>query len=185
MTEKKPGRKFKGVWICAKLWELRAQAVPKRSIVVAYPCDLEDGEQVPDRELVDALAEEFGLSPFQTSELSGYAAAYVLEKAQIVRSSPQTNLVGSFLTALRKDWKSKKASPKSTPKKKPVPLPSEPTPEQKTTDKAMRDKCMAQLRASIKEIALQCRIGIARPPRWEPLNHPGQERERQQREIER
>ena len=42
--------------------------------------------------------------------LSNQGKGYVLEKANVVRSEPRENLAGSFVKALEKDWKPKKAS---------------------------------------------------------------------------
>ena len=71
------------------------------------------GDEDPE-EIADKLTEEFGLSMPQTrmvwEYLSNQGKGYVLEKANVVRSEPRENLAGSFVKALEKDWKPKKAS---------------------------------------------------------------------------
>jgi hypothetical protein len=55
------------------------------------------------------LAREFGLSGPQETALQGYVAReglqYLLEKAEIVRSSPRANAGQTFMAALKGDWK--------------------------------------------------------------------------------
>src|SRR5215469_8019424 len=61
------------------------------------------------KELLRALAEEFGLTKSQEMGLSGYVIRegieYVLEKASIVRAEPRENAARTFLAAVRGDWK--------------------------------------------------------------------------------
>jgi plasmid replication initiation protein len=61
------------------------------------------------KELLAALADEFGLTKTQEIGLSGYVIRegieYVLEKASIVRAEPRENAARTFLAAVRGDWK--------------------------------------------------------------------------------
>jgi plasmid replication initiation protein len=61
------------------------------------------------KELLSALADEFGLTKTQEIGLSGYVIRegieYVLEKASIVRAEPRENAARTFLAAVRGDWK--------------------------------------------------------------------------------
>ena len=61
------------------------------------------------KELLGALADEFGLTKSQEIGLSGYVIRegieYVLEKASIVRAEPRENAARTFLAAVRGDWK--------------------------------------------------------------------------------
>jgi len=85
-------------------------ASPSPVVVVS---SLASGDENPE-EIADKLTEEFGLSMPQTrmvwEYLSNQGKGYVLEKANVVRSEPRENLAGSFVKALEKDWKPKKAS---------------------------------------------------------------------------
>jgi hypothetical protein len=66
------------------------------------------------------LAREFGLSRPQESALQGYVSRegieYLLDKAEIVRSSPRANAGQAFMAAIKGDWQ----KPKTIEKKKPV-----------------------------------------------------------------
>jgi hypothetical protein len=94
-------------------------SVERSAAVVASPSpvvvvsSLASGDEDPE-EIADTLTEEFGLSMPQTrmvrEYLSNQGKGYVLEKADVVRSEPRKNLAGSFVKALEKDWKPKKAS---------------------------------------------------------------------------
>ena len=94
-------------------------SVERSAAVVASPSpvvvvsSLASGDEDPE-EIADKLTEEFGLSMPQTrmvwEYLSNQGKGYVLEKANVVRSEPRENLAGSFVKALEKDWKPKKAS---------------------------------------------------------------------------
>ena len=94
-------------------------SVERSTAVVASPSpvvvvsSLASGDEDPE-EIADKLTEEFGLSMPQTmmvwEYLSNQGKGYVLEKANVVRSEPRENLAGSFVKALEKDWKPKKAS---------------------------------------------------------------------------
>jgi hypothetical protein len=94
-------------------------SVERSAAVVASPSpvvvvsSLASGDEDPE-EIADTLTEEFGLSSPQTrmvrEYLSNQGKGYVLEKADVVRSEPRKNLAGSFVKALEKDWKPKKAS---------------------------------------------------------------------------
>ena len=77
----------------------------------------------PADELKPTLAElamEFGLSRPQENTLQEYVAReglqYLLEKAEIVRSSPRANAGQTFMAALKGDWQ----KPKTIDKKRPV-----------------------------------------------------------------
>jgi plasmid replication initiation protein len=74
---------------------------------------LENSGLVPEvsqeqKELLLALAEEFGLTKTQEIGLNGYVIRegieYVLEKASIVRAEPRENAARTFLAAVRGDW---------------------------------------------------------------------------------
>ena len=62
-----------------------------------------------DREQIDKIAAEFSLSAKQVDALADYVARdgirYLIEKAEIVRSKPRESAAGSFIAALRDDWK--------------------------------------------------------------------------------
>jgi hypothetical protein len=58
--------------------------------------------------------------------LSNQGKGYVLEKADVVRSEPRKNLAGSFVKALEKDWKPKKASGPLKRQKARPPIPDPP-----------------------------------------------------------
>jgi hypothetical protein len=92
--------------------ERSAAVVASLSPVVVVSC-LAFEDEGPE-EIADKLTEEFGLSMPQTrmvwEYLSNQGKGYVLEKANVVRSEPRENLAGSFVKALEKDWKPKKAS---------------------------------------------------------------------------
>ena len=55
------------------------------------------------------ISVEFALNSKQTEALADYISrdgiAYVLEKAEIVRSEPRQNAARAFIAALRDDWK--------------------------------------------------------------------------------
>jgi plasmid replication initiation protein len=77
----------------------------------------------PEDEVKPTLAElvrEFGLSGPQETALQRYVAReglqYLLDKAEIVRSSPRANAGQAFMAALKGDWQ----KPKTIDKKKPV-----------------------------------------------------------------
>jgi hypothetical protein len=91
----------------------RSAAVVASSSPVVVVSSLASGDEDLE-EIADKLTEEFGLSMPQTrmvwEYLSNRGKGYVLEKANVVRSEPRENLAGSFVKALEKDWKPKKAS---------------------------------------------------------------------------
>jgi hypothetical protein len=66
------------------------------------------------------LVREFGLSGSRETALQRYVAReglqYLLDKAEIVRSSPRANAGQAFMAALKGDWQ----KPKTIDKKKPV-----------------------------------------------------------------
>ena len=66
------------------------------------------GASPPDIVLAHELGEEFGLSSRQRQAVAQYCEshgkAYVVGKAEIVRSAPRKNAAGALLTALREDW---------------------------------------------------------------------------------
>ena len=68
------------------------------------------------------LAMEFGLSGPQENTLQGYVVReglqYLLEKAEIVRSSPRANAGQAFMAALKGDWQKPKTIEKKKPAKK-------------------------------------------------------------------
>jgi plasmid replication initiation protein len=68
------------------------------------------------------LAREFGLSGPQEIALQGYVAReglqYLLDKAEIVRSSPRSNAGQAFMAALKGDWQKPKTINKKRPAKK-------------------------------------------------------------------
>ena len=68
------------------------------------------------------LAREFGLSSPQETALQGYVAReglqYLLDKAEIVRSSPRTNAGQAFMAALKGDWQNPITIDKKKPAKK-------------------------------------------------------------------
>src|SRR6266481_6587180 len=68
------------------------------------------------------LAREFGLSGPQETTLQGYVEReglqYLLDKAEIVRSSPRANAGQAFMAALKGDWQKPKTIDKKKPAKK-------------------------------------------------------------------
>jgi Initiator Replication protein len=68
------------------------------------------------------LAREFGLSGPQETALQGYVEReglqYLLDKAEIVRSSPRANAGQAFMAALKGDWQKPKTIDKKKPAKK-------------------------------------------------------------------
>jgi Initiator Replication protein len=82
------------------------------------PVDILAQDEV--RPTLAELAKEFGLSRSQESDLKGYISRegieYLLDKAEIVRSSPQENAGKTFMAAIKGDWQ----KPKRIEKKKPV-----------------------------------------------------------------
>jgi hypothetical protein len=60
-------------------------------------------------ETLAELVREFGLSRMQENALQGYVSReglqYLLDKAEIIRSSPRANAGQAFMAALRDDWK--------------------------------------------------------------------------------
>lgn len=68
------------------------------------------------------LSKEFGLSGIQENALQGYVSRegleYLLEKAEIVRSSPRANAGQAFMAALKGDWQKPKTIDKKRPAKK-------------------------------------------------------------------
>jgi hypothetical protein len=82
------------------------------------PVDIPAQDEV--RPTLAQLAKEFGLSGIQENALQGYVSRegleYLLEKAEIVRSSPRSNAGQAFMAAIKGDWQ----KPKTIEKKKPV-----------------------------------------------------------------
>ena len=82
------------------------------------PVDIPFQDEV--RPTLAELAREFGLSGIQENALHGYVSRegleYLLEKAEIVRSSPRSNAGQAFMAAIKGDWQ----KPKTIEKKKPV-----------------------------------------------------------------
>ena len=68
------------------------------------------------------LAREFGLNGLQETALQGYVEReglqYLLDKAEIVRSSPRANAGQAFMAALKGDWQKPKTIDKKKPAKK-------------------------------------------------------------------
>ena len=79
---------------------------------------------------LDKIVIEFGLSRKQGAALKEYVErdglAYVLEKADIVRSRERDNAAMTFIAALRGDWKKPVPVARPRPKKKTTPPPKKP-----------------------------------------------------------
>jgi hypothetical protein len=87
----------------------------------------------------------------QAAGLSTHAAGHLLENAAVVRSQPRKNMAGSFLAALKDDWKPKKATPKPEKETGPATQPEEPraSQEEATAVAAQLRDFRAQFRASL------------------------------------
>ena len=85
------------------------------------PVNVPPADEVKPSTLAE-LAREFGLSGPQETALQGYVAReglqYLLDKAEIVRSSPRTNAGQAFMAALKGDWQKPKTIDKKKPAKK-------------------------------------------------------------------
>ena len=128
--------------------ERSAAVVASPSPIVVVSCLASEDEA--QEEIAEKLTEEFGLSMPQTrmvwEYLSNQGKGYVLEKANVVRSEPRENLAGSFVKALEKDWKPKKAS--GPPKRQKVqPAIQDPLKELRSEEKQVE---VAQMEARLE-----------------------------------
>jgi hypothetical protein len=122
---------------------------PIHPVVVASSCVA--NEEDSDRDIVDKLTEEFGLSIPQgrmvETHLASKGVGYVIEKAEIVRAKKSVNnLAGAFMKALSDDWQPPKAIQKPAKQKRPLKQPPQeeplPTYEQRTA-------LLAELKAAL------------------------------------
>jgi plasmid replication initiation protein len=101
---------------------LRPIALPERPQMELSldPVNIPTQDEV--RPTLAELSKEFGLSGIQENALQGYVSRegleYLLEKAEIVRSSPRANAGQAFLAALKGDWQKPKTIEKKKPAKK-------------------------------------------------------------------
>ena len=84
------------------------------------PVDIPFQDEV--RPTLAELAREFGLSGIQENALHGYVSRegleYLLEKAEIIRSSPRSNAGQAFMAAIKGDWQKPKTIEKKKPERK-------------------------------------------------------------------